>query len=281
LHHSPHHRHLHPHRPAQHHPAPIPDTLPHSTILQLTVLSPNSGANTGIGLEIVKALLAGPSSSSRYQILLASRDIHKGEDAAASLGAPPNLNPIQLDLSSDASIHTATMAIQQHFGKLDILINNAGTTGIELPKDGSVSLRERGAHIYDANVLGTTCLTESLLPLLSRSPLPKIIFVGSGAGSIAKLQKKSNEEVAEQGVNFWYGSSKSAVNYLTVYYAKMHPEWKVNCVCPGLRATKINTAELREETEPRLGAVRVLELVKEGPEGASGTFSDLDGPVGW
>lgn len=125
-------------------------------------------------------------------------------------------------------------------------------------------------------MIGTACLTEAMLPLLERSKLPKILFVGSGAGSISKLEKR--EKVME---NFFYGSSKSAVNYLTVHYARKFPEWKVNCVCPGYRATKINRAELTEETEPRLGAVRVLELVKEGGGGVTGTYSNSEGPLEW
>lgn len=114
------------------------------------------------------------------------------------------------------------------------------------------------------------------MPLLQKAKLPKVIFVGSGAGSIAKLAKR--EEVPS---NFWYGSSKAAVNYLTVHYARTFPRWKVNCACPGLRATKINNVELKEGTEPSLGAVRVLELVGEGPDGVTGTYSNSEGPIEW
>lgn len=170
------------------------------------------------------------------------------------------------------------MAIQQHFGKLDILINNAGTTGIELPKEGpdAVPLRARGTHIYETNVISTAVLTEKFLPLLQRSTLPKIIFVSSGAGSIEKLSRR--EDVM---ANFFYGSSKAAENYLAVHYARKYPEWKVNAVCPGLRATKINDAELTEATEPALGAVRVMEMVKQGADGETGTFSNSEGPLSW
>jgi NADP-dependent 3-hydroxy acid dehydrogenase YdfG len=70
----------------------------------------------------VRSLAALPN----HQILLGSRDIHKGEDAAASLGALLNVNPIQLDVNDDASIEHCAKAIEQHFGKLDVLVNNAG-----------------------------------------------------------------------------------------------------------------------------------------------------------
>merc|ERR1712230_276556 len=130
-----------------------------------------TGGNAGIGYEIVRSLAALPN----HQILLGARDILKGEAAAASLGAPLNVNPIQLDIDDDASIEHCASAIAQHFGKLDILINNAGTTGREVPE--STSPRDRGMHIFQTNVVSTALLTERLLPLLERATLPKIVFV--------------------------------------------------------------------------------------------------------
>lgn len=55
----------------------------------------------------------------------------------------------------------------------------------------------------------------------------------------------------------------------------------MNSLCPGLRATKASGVELNEETDPKLGAVRVLELVKEGKEGGSGGYSNSEGPIKW
>ena len=54
------------------------------------------------------------------------RDTTKGEIAASSLGAPINVNPIQLDVTNDTDIEHAYLTIAQMFGKLDVLINNAG-----------------------------------------------------------------------------------------------------------------------------------------------------------
>lgn len=81
-----------------------------------------TGGNQGIGYEIVKAL----SKQPELQILLGCRDTTKGEVAAASMGAPLNVNPIQLDITDDKSIEHCFKAVQQLFGRLDVLINNAG-----------------------------------------------------------------------------------------------------------------------------------------------------------
>jgi NAD(P)-dependent dehydrogenase (short-subunit alcohol dehydrogenase family) len=89
-----------------------------------------SGGNQGIGFEIVKAIAALPN----HQVLLGCRDTHAGEVAASSMGAPANVNPIQLDITDDDSVEHAFLAIQQIFGKLDILINNAGELLLLLPR---------------------------------------------------------------------------------------------------------------------------------------------------
>ena len=64
-----------------------------------------------------------------------------------------------------------------------------------------------------------------------------------------------------------------------VLYSKKFPRWKVNAVDPGARATGMNPLEEKDETHPKLGAVKVEELVKAGLDGVTGTFSDNDGPV--
>ena len=148
----------------------------------------------------------------------------------------------------------------------------------ELPADATP--RTIGTQIFATNVVSTASFTERMLPLLqtssNASSPPKIIFVSSGAGSITKL---TTREPVPDG--FWYGSSKAALNWVTVYFARKFPEWKVNAVCPGLRATKINGEPLTEQTDPRLGAVRVMELVKQGAEGETMTYSNSEGAIPW
>ena len=234
---------------------------------------------TGIGYEIIKSLLS--SSSTTYHILLGCRDVRKGEAAAASLGAPTNLNPIQLDVTDDNSIDHCTKTIEQHFGKLDILINNAGTAGkdLRLQHDESgvspPSIREVYTHVYNVNVIGVGVLTEKLVLLLEKSKLPKIIFITSTLGSISKTLDGQCPPIP------WYNSSKAALNMLCAYYACQHPRWKVNACCPGYRATGLNTAEMNDQTDPAKGAVNAVRLALEGPEGATGTYSNSEGMIPW
>lgn len=241
-----------------------------------------SGGNTGIGFEIVKKLASDYPTS--HQILLGTRSLQKGEAAWKLLGSPSNVSPVQLDITDDASIEHLYHHVESRYGKLDILINNAATAGRDLGEiEGEsfrgvgVSTRQVYTHVYNVNVISTATLTDHLVPLLQKAELPKVIFVSSGLGSIAGL-------VGGEGPPLhcpWYSSSKSAVNYLAVYYAKLYPNWKSNAVCPGLNATGLNWVQLTEETHPRKGAIRVAQLVAEGKDGVSGTYSDKDGSKPW
>ncbi|CAF4157979.1 unnamed protein product, partial [Adineta steineri] len=119
-----------------------------------------TGANKGIGFEVVKKLIEKPSSNSKDIILLGSRDVKRGEDALKQLGSPPNVHLLQLDTSSKESIATATNEIKQKYGgHLDVIINNAGI----VPRDNTIqAARETQA----TNYYGVKMLNEHLIPLL-------------------------------------------------------------------------------------------------------------------
>ena len=235
-----------------------------------------SGGNGGIGYEIVKKLA---QENPSFHVLMGCRDTNKGEEAAASLGALSNVNPIQLDISHDDSIEHCFKTIEQKFGRLDILINNAGTAGRDLPDGGrkGKSVRQVYTHIYNVNVISTACLTEAMIPLLSKSKLPKIIFITSALGSIADVLRPESNLIPVPH----YNSSKSAMNMLCAYYAKKYPDWKVNACCPGLNSTGLSDTELTEKTHPRNGAINAARLATEGPDGATGTFTNKEGPLPW
>jgi len=244
---------------------------PSSVAAQKKTIILVTGGNTGIGYEIVKKL---STDNPQNQILLGCRDTHKGEEAVVSMGAPRNVNPIQLDITDDESIEHCFLAVEQHFGKLDVLVNNAGTAAHHAPKE--TTIREKFDLCMNVNVTSTAVLTEKLVPLLEKSSLPKVIFISSTLGSI--------QTTLDRGVMYkgpWYSSSKSAMNALAVYYAKLYPRWKVNSVCPGHRSTGLNSLELSEASDPKHGAIRAAELVAEGPDGVTGTYSRIGQQIPW
>jgi NAD(P)-dependent dehydrogenase (short-subunit alcohol dehydrogenase family) len=237
-----------------------------STVTATKTLVLISGGNAGIGYEMVKKIAT--EHPSTHHILMGCQDTHKGEIAVASMGAPMNVNPIQLDITSDESIDLCFKAIEQNFGKLDILINNAGTAGRDLPPDRS--FRQVYDHCFSVNVTSAALLTEAMTPLLEKSKLPKVIFIASRLGSIARALQPNFEFVSAP----FYNSSM-----LCAFYAKKHPSWKVNALCPGLNATELSDIEKTEETGPKNDAVRAVQFVLDGPDGVTGTYSEKEGPL--
>lgn len=242
-----------------------------STTKTITLIS---GGNAGIGYEIVKKLA---TENPSYHILMGCRDTKKGDQAFASLGSPPNVAPIQLDITSDESIAECSKTISEQFGRLDLLINNAGTAGRDLPP--GKSLREIYTHCYSVNVISAAVLTDAMIPLLSKSHLPKIIFISSALGSISHVLDPAARFVDAP----YYSSTKSAMNALSAHYSKKYADkgWKVNACCPGYVATALNNAVLSEATDPKNGAINAVRLATAGPDGETGTFSNKEGPIQW
>jgi NAD(P)-dependent dehydrogenase (short-subunit alcohol dehydrogenase family) len=87
-----------------------------------------TGANTGIGYQIVRGLCASDQS---YTILLGGRSIEKAKKAVQDVtsefpDAPSKVQPVQIDIEDDASIQASAQFVESSFGRLDALVNNAG-----------------------------------------------------------------------------------------------------------------------------------------------------------
>lgn len=116
-----------------------------------------------------------------------------------------------------------------------------------------------------------------MTPLLAKSKLAKVIFISSRLGSISRVLKSDTPLVPL----LYFNSSKSAMNMLSAHYSRQHPTWKVNTGYPSYRSTGLSGAEKNEETNPRNDAIRAVELVLDGPDGITGTYSKKQGPLSW
>ena len=240
-----------------------------------------SGANAGIGLAVATQL----AKDHGYHVIIGSRKAAAGEEVAAALVADGHsAASVQLDVSSDESIAAATSWIEREFGVLDVLINNAGIflDRGSRPIEGHESLptRELFNQTFSTNLIGAACLTETCLPLLRKSAVPRLVFVSSRMGSLSESTNKSTPYYSFDCKA--YDSSKAALNMLALNYARILDGYgaMVNVACPGLVKTKMtDNSPMGSSTE--LGARRIVDLATASKGGPTATFSDRDGSVPW
>lgn len=231
-----------------------------------------SGANRGIGLAIAAGL-----AKAGIFVLLGARDLARGEAAAAALASQGlKARAVQLDTTDEASVTALSRLIEQDYGRLDILINNAG---IALDFAPDLAVAERMEGTLAVNVVGTVRLTEAMVPLLTRSGKGRIVNVSSELASFG-LRARPDWPYAEFALPT-YAASKAAVNALTVGYAKQlaGAGIKVNSICPGYTATEAtNFAGDRTPEQAAVIAVKFAQLEEEGP---TGVFVNDAGELPW
>lgn len=213
-----------------------------------------TGGNTGIGFETVRALC---KESTAYDILLGTRSLEKGEAAITSLkNEIPNttstVSAVQVDIESDDSIAKAFDHVSSKYGKLDVLVNNAGA-GFDLKiQDGGLTIREAFNKSWDVNVAGTQVMTVTFVPLLLKSSDPRLMFLTSGTSTITETENMTTPTM--QRINGsppagWpkattfsiasYRSSKTGLNMLMREWYRIlkNDGVKVWCISPGFLAT--------------------------------------------
>jgi NAD(P)-dependent dehydrogenase (short-subunit alcohol dehydrogenase family) len=218
-----------------------------------------TGANKGLGLEIARQL-----GQQGIVVVLGARQ-GKAEAPAAALRAEGfDARAVELDVTKAADIAALPLFFQSTFGRLDILINNAGVqldtgTGFDTSPD---ALRQT----YEANVLGPYAITQALLPLLQQAPAGRIVNQSSILGSLTTIGAGQGGDWATPG----YTSSKAALNMLTVVLAQhlSNTQLKVNAAHPGWVKTDLGGpgAPLNVSEGART-AVRLALLPADGPTG--------------
>lgn len=192
-----------------------------------------TGGNKGIGLETVKQL-----SKKGLFVYLGSRDLEKGKKAVKELNEKgfKNITPIEIDVTNPESIASAKNIIETDKGKLDILINNAGISGV-FPQNAIETDVDVFKEVYETNVYGVIRVTQAFIVLLKKSETPRIVNVSSGMGSLTLNSDSTFIYYHNKGAV--YCSSKSALNMYTVNlaYDLRDTNFKINSVCPGYTKT--------------------------------------------
>ncbi|MCO5995400.1 SDR family oxidoreductase [Actinoallomurus rhizosphaericola] len=233
-----------------------------------------TGANKGIGYEVARQLGARGTI-----VLVGARDDVRGKHAADSLAARGiTAVSLRIDVRDATTVSDAATEIERRYGRLDVLVNNAGIAGgfTGPPSEATADdLRE----VYETNVFGVVSVTNAMLPLLRRSEAGRVVNMSSHVGSLA-LNADPASPFARLNM-IAYQSSKTALNALTIAYAKelRGTPIKVNAANPGVVATDINHHQ--GQRTPAEGAVIAVRLALLDATGPSGACLSEDGIVPW
>jgi NAD(P)-dependent dehydrogenase (short-subunit alcohol dehydrogenase family) len=223
-----------------------------------------TGANKGIGLEICRQL-----AKKGFHVLLGSRDEARGRTAVALLAQNgAQVEAVVIDVAAPATFEAARKLIEDRFGRLDVLINNAGIGDREDWQSTAENV-PIGAlrRTFETNFFGLVDLTQRLLPLLRRSDNPRIVNQSSILGS---LTEHSDPKSVIADVNaLGYDASKTALNAFTVHLAKVlrGSRIKVNSAHPGSVKTDMNPTGSLTVEEGAETAVELATLADDGPSG--------------
>jgi NAD(P)-dependent dehydrogenase (short-subunit alcohol dehydrogenase family) len=223
-----------------------------------------TGANRGIGLEVVRQLAA-----KQWRVFLTGRSLDSVERAAVSLSAA-SVIPLVLDVTDHESIDLAVKTVSETVDRLDVLVNNAGIlddnadTILDLPA-------ERLRRMFETNTIGPLLVTQAFVPLLRKSAAARIINISSGVGRLTGMGPAVPA----------YGISKTALNGVTGKFAAALKSSgiAVNAVDPGWVRTEMGGNKAPRSMEQ--GADTIVWLATQAPQSMTGLFLRDRKPIPW
>jgi NAD(P)-dependent dehydrogenase (short-subunit alcohol dehydrogenase family) len=235
-----------------------------------------TGANRGIGLETAKQL-----GKKGITVVAGARTQKAADETAASLKSQGiDAYGIQLEVTSAADRAAAAKFLGEKFGKLDILINNAGVgSSTGFANVTSQVADDELERIFATNLFAVVSITRELLPLLKKSEAGRIVNLSSILGSLT-LHSDPGSPIADFKA-FAYDASKSALNAYSIHLAHelKNTKIKVNSAHPGWVKTEMGTDAAPMEIPD--GAKTSVELALLGPDGPTGRFIHMGQELPW
>ncbi len=222
-----------------------------------------TGGNRGLGFETSRQL-----AKKGYQVILTSRDAAKGQTAAEKLKAE-ELDVIShpLDVTNHESIDQLAEFIRQRFGKVDVLVNNAGIYIDNQTGENSIfnAKIDTLQQTIETNVYGVLQVTQALITLMKENNYGRIVNVSSGMGQLHDMDGGSPA----------YRLSKTGVNVLTRIFASELKDTNilVNSVCPGWVKTDMGGANAQRTPEQGVDTIVWLATAADG-SATGGFFRD-------
>jgi NAD(P)-dependent dehydrogenase (short-subunit alcohol dehydrogenase family) len=236
-----------------------------------------TGANKGIGFETARQL-----GKAGVQVIVGARDQAKADGAAAALKSEGiDAVPLKLDVTSSADIQAAAAFIKANYGHLDILVNNAGINsegGFAFNNSATVTQAEL-RKTFDTNFFAVVEVTQTLLPLIRKSPAGRIVNLTSILGSLT-LQSDPTSPIAGSKA-LAYNASKTALNAFTVHLAAALKDTpiRVNSAHPGWVKTDMGGEGAMMEIVD--GAKTSVALALAGTDSPNGAYLHLGNPLPW
>jgi NAD(P)-dependent dehydrogenase (short-subunit alcohol dehydrogenase family) len=239
-----------------------------------------TGGNRGLGFQTALDL-----KDPNTKVVIGSRDLAQGEQAVAKLrAAGVDADVLKFDITNAADHQGAYDYFDSRYGRLDILINNAGIAGGKFPGTGPehrasdvpLDLLDR---VFATNFFAPVALTKKLLPLIKKSPAGRIVNLSSILGSLAlHADPKSPIYNAK---SFAYDASKTALNAFTVHlaYELRDTKVKVNSAHPGWVKTDMGGDQAPMELNE--GGKTSAALATLPPDGPTGGYFHLGKPLPW
>ena len=216
-----------------------------------------SGGNRGIGLEVCRRL-----AEEGLTVILGSRDEERGRQAAEAL--PGGVAVRQLDVADAASVERLAASIENDFGRLDVLVNNAAISNDD-GQSGAEADLDRVREALEANLFGAWRLCEAAVPHMRRERYGRIVNVSTGLAALEDMG----------GGSPGYRISKTSLNALTRILASelRGSGILVNAVNPGWVQTDMGGQNANRTVEEGAdGVVWAATLPNNGPTG--GFFRD-------
>lgn len=219
-------------------------------------------------------------------VIMACRSLEKAQVATSELEAASpkgTFSTVQLDVTDDTSIKAAVAHVQEKFGRLDVLVNNAALGNIDF------DIKTRFQLCLETNVMGPAMVADAFRPLLLKSQNPYSIYVSSGPSTLLRnvAEKPPRHEGIKNGDA--YPVSKAALNMLAVLEAgKWGPEGlKVFVMSPGFVRSNLRgpSEEARsgwgKAGDPAVSGQIVLDIVQGKRDADVGRFVHKDGVYPW
>ncbi|MCK9926617.1 SDR family NAD(P)-dependent oxidoreductase [Frankia sp. Mgl5] len=237
-----------------------------------------TGGNRGLGFAAARSL-----ARKGVTVIVGARRESAAREAVCALRDEGfAADWVKLEVADAATAKTAATVVRERYGRLDVLVNNAGIS----PEVVTVGIHEFGGpdifrRTYETNVFGPVTVIEAFLPLLLRSDAGRIVNVSSTMGSLTD----QNNPISPYYSSLLpaYRSSKAALNSITVELAKSlkNTPIKVTTVCPGFAQTDLTPINRQAPLTADQGAQVVVTAAMLPADAESGMFIDANGPVAW